>query len=319
MFNKIKFLMLLFYQRLLLQRRLMLNKILQKRYVAAIAASVLLVNIAFIASGLPLQDSIQNQISVDQAQSPPSKNPPVTYKYPRYKAEMHAGDLADEIKASLGYKLKANFAGDSVDGYVTVGSDEVIIVTPELSQQDKAKLDGIVKNHYSQRAADVLKLHADSAQSRPSTAEPAPNNSASKPLSNAQPNQIVPTGHSGSNVLQSAWGTTFISTTSTAFVDIPNLSVTFSNSVTVDGLYLLSIEANHDTGRVDFRILRDGGNTPIDINLFGQDPTAQFWTRALHGAEVGVPAGTHTVKAQWKSPNGGVAEGFFRLLTVIQV
>ena len=90
----------------------------------------------------------------------------VVYTYPRYRPEMDAGQLADEIEDELGLKLKADFEGDATNGSVTVTSSEVIILMPELSEEQKQVLDEIVRNHYSDEVARWL-------SERPTPPEPS--------------------------------------------------------------------------------------------------------------------------------------------------
>lgn len=86
----------------------------------------------------------------------------VSYTYPRYRAEMHAGDLALEIKSKLGYKLIAEFEGDNTDGSITIGDEVRIDMFKQLTPDEKSILDQIVAKHYSERAATIINLHSNS-------------------------------------------------------------------------------------------------------------------------------------------------------------
>lgn len=142
---------------------LMWNKILEKKYIAVIASTILLTNIALFAFALPQQSSVlQNITPTQNPTQSESSSEKVTYTYPRYRDEMHAGDLADEIKSKLGYKLIAEFDGDKTDGGITIGDDIRIDLFKELTPNEKLILDRIVAKHYSERAAAAIKLHSNS-------------------------------------------------------------------------------------------------------------------------------------------------------------
>lgn len=223
------------------------------------------------------------------------------YVYPRYREEMDAGEIADEIREELGFKLKADFGGDVVDGSVTVASNDVIIIMPVLSTDQKQILDKIVQNHYSEKLAGMIE---ESKKER------------LKPPMYPQEEELT-TGKSKSSPAYETWyiagdyATSWISTTSTSFVDVPDLGITLYVVWPGDVLSWVSMESYNTEGRLDMRIMYGDYNTPIDICYFGRDYYAIHWIRTLYGYRY-LSWGTYWARPQWRVSTG-TGYGWFRI------
>jgi len=224
------------------------------------------------------------------------------YVYPRYRDAMDAGEIADQIREELGFKLKANFDGDVVEGSVTVASNEVIIIMPQLSIDQKQTLDKIVQNHYSEKLARVIE---GAKKERPE-------------LSEYPQEEEFTTGKS--SPAYETWGiatryaTTWISTTSTSFVDVPDLGITLYVAWPGDILSWVSMESYNTEGRLDMRIMYGDYNAPIDIYFFGRDYYPVFWTRTLYGYRH-LSWGVYWIRPQWRV-SAGTGYGFFRIFMI---
>lgn len=105
-------------------------------------------------------------------------------------------------------------------------------------------------------------------------------------------------------------------TTSTSFVDVPDMTLTITFDYAGHILIWFSAEAYNTEGRIDFRILVDGSIAPINIFFFGRDPYSQYWIRTAHGVLLNLAAGTHTIKVQWKV-SAGTGYVYYRLLSAL--
>lgn len=121
-------------------------------------------------------------------------------------------------------------------------------------------------------------------------------------------------------------GTETTSTTSTSFVNLPPLSVTFSIPGTTVSCVKAELAvdpfATENNQLIDVRVLLDGAFEffPGEPQLSGDDDEDQdgAWSRA-HAVNfyiAGVSPGTHTVTVQWRSAFGGTVFANWRTLGV---
>lgn len=97
---------------------------------------------------------------------------------------------------------------------------------------------------------------------------------------------------------------TFITTTSTSFVDVPGMSITITTANS-DILILAGIPGIMNSGTdasVNFRILVDGIQSGSIVE-HENSATGIIWSSSLHALS-NVAAGTHTIKLQWSVQSG---------------
>jgi len=238
---------------------------------------------------------------------------PRLHVYPRYRNEMDAGELADAIHERLGFKLKADFEGDQVDGSVTVNSTNVIIEfyhDIKLTPEQKAELKEIVQSHHSKSLERFLKQRVEELNNE----------------SNIE-NSILRSDPKFGEAHETSW----VSTTSTSWVSLDLEIDPFDVSGLTNGYHLfawLSVEAKNTQGRIDFRIVRGLALSkttpvydtacPIDIYYFGKDPSDEYWIRTLHGYALnqGWYFGWLFVRAEWRV-GSGTGYALYRIISAI--
>lgn len=239
---------------------------------------------------------------------------PRLHVYPRYRNEMDAGELAYLIYERLGFKLKADFEGDEVDGSVTVNSTNVIIefyYDVELTPKQKAELNETVQSHHSKHVEKCLRKRSE---------EPVHK-------SDMQDETVLST--SNDPAFGEAHQTSMVSTTSISWISL-DLEVPAIGVAGMWGGYHifadLSVEACNTEGRIDFRIRRGvhwskyvptyNEPCPIDIYFFGNTPS--WWTRTLHGYTLncGYYYGWAFVRAEWKVAYG-TGYALYRIISVM--
>lgn len=99
----------------------------------------------------------------------------------------------------------------------------------------------------------------------------------------------------------------FALTTSTSYVDVPDMDLTFTVSgntgTCVEVLFSGEVATEGEGMRV--RAILDGVTRSIPNNVLFADQAAFFGSHAFHFAFKSVAPGTHTLKVQWRSQAGG--------------
>ena len=110
-------------------------------------------------------------------------------------------------------------------------------------------------------------------------------------------------------------------TTSSAFVDMPNTTINYtSNEITGPTNLVINWAArlsNSNAGQiVATQIVVDG---VAGAGTFNYNPAANQWVQHATNSVVSVSAGAHTIKIQWSAWTGGTAAVGDRDLTVLAI
>jgi hypothetical protein len=112
--------------------------------------------------------------------------------------------------------------------------------------------------------------------------------------------------------------TSVISTTSTDYVDMTDMSVTFTLNVACTVLYLSSVAVSHSTVGKKINMYCDGDTTIYGFYLCSTAATDGESATLSWFAYQSLAAGTYTRKIKWNT-TGGTAYAHHRHLTVLAV